>query len=181
VTHRAELYPWFAIRTRSRAENAVANRLAGLDLDTFVPRYLEPVKWSDRLARTWRPLFPGYMFARFNAAAAELVTRTAGVIQVLGMVDPQQIESIRIAGEATTETNLTPCSYRTGQLIRITSGPFTGCEGIVDRADKNRRILKIDLLRRAVSIEIDRKTSVEPVALKAQKPCENASRKPKGN
>lgn len=169
MTHRAEACPpaaqWHAIRTRSRAENAVANRLAVLDLETFVPRYLEPVQWSDRLARTWRPLFPGYIFARFHEA--ELVIRTAGVVQILGMVDTQQIETIRIAGEASTEANLTPCSYRTGDLVRITSGPFTGCEGVVDRANKNRLILKIDLLKRAVSIEIDRKTSVEPVRSKA--------------
>jgi transcription antitermination factor NusG len=176
VTHRAELCHWYAIRTRSRAENAVANRLAILDLDTFVPRYLEPVKWSDRLTRTWRPMFPGYLFARFDAAAAaELVTRTAGVVQILGMgkpeaVDPKQIESIRIAGEASTDANFTPCSYLTGQMVRITSGPFAGCEGIVDRMQKNRLILKIDLLKRAVSIQIDRKTSVEPVISKPTRP-----------
>jgi transcriptional antiterminator RfaH len=171
VTHGAELYPWYAIRTRSRAENSVSNRLAGLDLETYVPRYLEPVQWSDRLARTWRPLFPGYIFARLTPAAAELATQTAGVIQILDMepVDPRQIESIRIACEASTDAKLTPCSYRTGDMVKITSGPFEGCEGIVDRMAKNRLILKVDLLRRAVSIEIDRKTSVEPVSSKAQK------------
>jgi transcription antitermination factor NusG len=78
-------------------------------------------------------------------------------------IDAGQIESIRIACEASTQAQLTPCSYRTGQVVRITSGPFAGCEGIVDRADPKKLVLKIDLLKRAVSIAIDRRTSVEPV------------------
>lgn len=155
--------PWHAIRTRARAEQAVADRIAAHDLDTFVPRYLEPVRWSDRLHRTWRPLFPGYLFARFHAGEAEIVTHTAGVAQILGpeTIPDSQIESLRIACAASPQ--FTPVMYRPGDPVRIESGPFAGCEGIVDRMPRpNRLTLKIDLLKRAVSVEIDAKTVVRP-------------------
>lgn len=172
-THGAKLYRpgtqtdghWYALRTRSRAEQAVANRLAAQDIEPFLPRYVEPVEWSDRLNQTWRPLFPGYLFARIDTVQIRTATATAGVIQILGnngspeSVDPQQIESIRIACESGLD--LTPCTYRTGEVVLIKSGPFEGCEAIVDRMKKNRLILRVDLLHRAVSVEIDRHTRIE--------------------
>lgn len=164
----AELCPWFAVRTRSRAEQTIANRLAAQGIDVFLPRYLEPVQWSDRLNQTWRPLFPSYLFARLDCAAAAATARTAGVIQILaGDVDPAQIDSLRIACQA--RANFTPATYRPGEMVRITSGPFAGCEGIVDRLSPNRLTLKIDLLKRAVSVEIDRKTGIERVRSGAER------------
>lgn len=154
---------WYAIRTRARAEQTVADRLLShAAIEPFFPRYLEPVKWSDRIHRTFRPLFAGYLFARFDSASAEIVIRTAGVVQILAeSVPDSQIESLRIACQVSPMFHET--TYRPGELVRITSGPFSGCEGLIDRAEPNRLTLKIDLLRRAVSVQIDRKTSIERV------------------
>jgi transcription antitermination factor NusG len=155
---------WWAIRTRSRAEHVVADRLAGQDCDVFLPRYLEPVEWSDRVHETRRPLFPGYLFARLDPPQRERANCTPGVAQILGEPIPaSQIESVRIAGAATG--HITPCSYRTGDLVRIESGPLTGCIGLVDRPYKNRLILRIDLLRRAISVEIDRSTRLRSLRI----------------
>lgn len=154
---------WFAIRTRSRAEQAATRRLAAQEIETFFPRYLEPVQWSDRLKETWRPLFPGYVFAQVRGRdEAEIVTRTPGVVQMLTPpIPPAQIESLRIVCQS--NQTLTPATYRPGDAVRIESGPFAGCEGIVDRARPNRLTLRIDLLRRAVSVEIDRRTAIRRV------------------
>lgn len=173
MAHRAEACPaaslrpeplvtaWFAIRTRSRAEEAVANRLAALDLDTFLPRYRELVEWSDRKHVTQRCLFPGYLFVKFDRGD-ERVARTAGVAQVLAESIPDaQIETIRIACDANQQ--LTPAPYRTGETVRVRSGPFAGCEAVVDRLNKRRLILRIDVLQRAVSLEIDARTALERV------------------
>jgi transcription antitermination factor NusG len=161
VTHIAELCspkPWFALRTRSRAEQAVSERLKSCEV--FLPHYTEPAQWSDRVHQTRRPLFPCYLFARLDAAEKERASYTPGLIQILGEpIDATQIESIRIICSATEQ--LTPCGYQTGDLVRIESGPFQGCEGLVDRHRKDRLILRIDLLRRAVSVQIDRTTKLK--------------------
>lgn len=157
MTHRAEPgvnAPWLAIRTRARAEQVVADRLAAQAIETFLPRYLEPVEWSDRVHQTRRPLFPGYLFARLIESQMQAVRRTPGAIQILGEpIAEQQIDSIRIACAATED--LTPCAYREGELVEICSGPFAGCEGIVDTLTKNRLILRVDILRRAVAVTIE--------------------------
>lgn len=154
---------WYAVRTRARAEQAVTDRLlAHAAIEPFFPRYLEPVKWSDRIHRTWRPLFAGYLFARFDPPNSDTVIRTAGVVQILAEPIPDsQIESLRIACQA--NPTFMQMTYQPGELVRITSGPFAGCEGLIDKATPNRLTLKIDLLRRAVSVQIDRKTSIERV------------------
>ena len=163
--YQPQLVPWFAVRTRSRAEQAVANRLAAQDIPVFLPRYTDPVVWSDRERDVQRPLFPGYLFARLPfPEQVRAVTRTQGVVQILGAngpepIDPAQIDSIRIACES--GAHLEPCSYRTGEVVLIKSGPFAGCEAVVDRMKKGRLILRVDMLNRAVAVTIDPKTRIE--------------------
>lgn len=139
----------------------MTNRLAAQDLDTFLPRYLDRTSWSDRLKQIRRPLFPGYLFARLPWGDCAMALRTRGVVQILGPVPDTQIETLKIACQASAKLNRE--TYRTGEMVRILSGPFEGCIGIVDRFKPNRLTLRIDLLKRAVSVEIDPKTRVERV------------------
>src|SRR5581483_9271545 len=54
---------WYALRVRSRAEFAVERALAEYGAaEPYVPTWTEETRWSDRMARTVRPLFAGYVF-----------------------------------------------------------------------------------------------------------------------
>jgi len=58
--------PWFAVQTRSRYENLVATLLRGKGYELFLPIYKSRRRWSDRIKELELPLFPGYLFCRFN-------------------------------------------------------------------------------------------------------------------
>lgn len=156
-TRRGEACPavaggWHAVRTRPQHELAVARRLEAEGVPVFWPSYRERVRWSDREQAVLRSLFPGYLFAFYSG---DLVY-VSGILQILGEpVESSQIESIRRAIEA--NANVSPCAYGAGAAVRIRQGPFAGCEGTIERikGGGRRLILRVDLLRRAVAVELD--------------------------
>src|ERR1041385_2563020 len=59
---------WYLIRTRSRNESRVEANLRTLNTQTFVPLYNSRVQnpYTGHITYVARPLFPGYIFARFK-------------------------------------------------------------------------------------------------------------------
>src|SRR5215471_12289081 len=59
---------WFAISTASNHEKRVAQHLEMKEIDTFLPMYSVTRRWKNRTtAKLELPLFPAYVFARFNS------------------------------------------------------------------------------------------------------------------
>jgi len=58
---------WYAIQVRPRAEFSTANILLSKGLEPYVPQYRATRQWSDRQVKVDLPLFPGYVFCRFDA------------------------------------------------------------------------------------------------------------------
>ncbi len=77
---------WFAIQTRPNAEAAAEAQLRALPVETLLPFARRPVRHATRAPRmVLRPLFPGYLFARFCAAVSlRAVKYSRGVLRVLG-------------------------------------------------------------------------------------------------
>ena len=100
---RSSAHHWYALQVWVRKENLVANHLAGLGFECFLPKYKSVRQWSDRKKEVEQPLFPGYLFCRFNYNERRPVAVTPGVLQVVGNgrqglpVDEQEIEAIQLA------------------------------------------------------------------------------------
>ena len=62
---REQCPQWYAIRTRSRHEKLVRDRLVGFGVEQFLPTVVRLSQWKDRKKEVERPLFSGYCFARF--------------------------------------------------------------------------------------------------------------------
>src|SRR5690348_1031085 len=71
--------PWFAIAIKPQHERAVQEGLDQKGLETFLPLYWATRRWSDRVKRLQLPLFPGYVFCRFDCSVRTPILRTPGV------------------------------------------------------------------------------------------------------
>lgn len=153
---------WRALTVRSRHEKVAAQNLRGRGLEEFLPLYRSKRAWSDRTKVIDEPLFPGYVFCRFEEAHRLLAVSSPGVTSVVGfggrdaVVEDHEIESVRrmLAAGLTVE----PWSYvRTGHTVEIHSGPLSGLRGEVVR-EKGlwRLIVNVELLQRSVSAELER-------------------------
>ncbi len=153
---------WYALHVRSRHEKAVAQVLRNKGLREFLPLYKARRQWSQRIAEVDTPLFPGYVFCRFDVAQRRVpVITTPGVMDIVGFgnkaepLDEGEIYSIHRVldlGIAAEPWKYTPA----GQRVRIEHGALAGMEGIFLEAKKNHLLLlSLTLLQRSVAIQVD--------------------------
>ena len=57
---------WFALSVVPRKEKATAQALRSKGYEDFLPMYSMKRRWSDRMKVVEMPLFPGYVFCRFD-------------------------------------------------------------------------------------------------------------------
>jgi transcription antitermination factor NusG len=158
---------WYALRLRSNTEFKVRAALQAYSIEVFLPTWSEDVRWSDRTRQTLRPLFPGYLFARMAEGPdifRAIVTR--GVVQILPnshnplSVSDAEIENVRRV--VASKLVATPCDFVAGELVMIDSGPLAGVSGVVTRTKGALRVVvSVEILRRAISVELDAATLVK--------------------
>jgi len=139
----------------------VARQLRGMDYEEFLPLYECRKHWSDRIKEVQTPLFPGYLFCRFDPQNRLPILKTPGVIQVVGYnrqpipVDEDEIKSIQTLVTSGIPNQPWPF-LKVGEKVRIESGPLRGLEGVLVEFKGNRRlILSVSLLQRSVAVEMD--------------------------
>jgi len=154
-------HPWYALQVRSRHEMGVARHLHGMGYEEFLPLYECRKQWSDRIKEVQVPLFPGYLFCRFDLQDRLPILKTPGVIQVVGYnrqpipVDEDEIKSIQTVVSSGIPNQPWPF-LKVGERVRIESGPLRGLEGVLVEFKGNRRlILSVSLLQRSVAVEMD--------------------------
>jgi transcription antitermination factor NusG len=157
----APLLPWFALQVRSRQELTVAEYLRGQGFEGFLPLYKCRKIWSDRIKEVDSPLFPGYLFCRFNAEDRLPVLKAPGIVQIVGFnrmpvpVDESEITAIQTLMASGIPNQPWPF-LGIGDRVRIQSGPLAGLEGLLtDFKGGFRLVLSVTLLQRSVAVEID--------------------------
>src|SRR5688500_5609926 len=149
---------WFAIQTRPNAEAAVESQLHSLPIETLLPLARRPIRHATRAARmVLRPLFPGYLFARFCAERSlRAVAYSRGVLRVLGgapdrpwPMDDAIVATIqaRLGSQGFVELRERP--FGSGDSVRVTAGPLVGWSGIFDcqLSDAERVVILIETLQ----------------------------------
>jgi transcriptional antiterminator NusG len=159
---RASRFPWFGIRTRSNQERITASVLEQKGYENYLPTYRTSRRWSDRIVESDQPLFPGYVFCRFDPKKRLPIITTPGVVSIVGFgsepapIADKEIEAVQSILRSGLASE--PCSFlQEGQRIRVTRSSLEGLEGIlVKKKTEWRMVVSISLLQRSISVEIDR-------------------------
>ncbi len=168
--------PWHVLHVRSNFEKRIAQHLTVRAVEHYLPLYQERVKWTDRSVVTERPLFSGYVFARYLAEARISVISIPGVVRSLGddegnLVSCTELDKIRAALASGLLLRPHPC-VSIGTRVRIRAGIFEGVEGIVTEFRQQCKvILALAAVRQCFSLEVDlvdvevlKKPVIEPKA-----------------
>ena len=157
---------WYAIYTQTSRERMARDQIRQLDIEAFLPSYTRLSRWGVRgdVVKVEAPLFPGYMFARFDAASdLGVVKRAGGVSQVIGpgsrplRVGDEIVETLRRATQNSSLVSPVPyVPFREGERVTVARGPFAGLSGVVDRRTKSRTriVVSIEILQRACAVEV---------------------------
>jgi len=150
---------WWVLHTRPRAEKSLARRFHERGVPFFLPLYRRVWRNQGRAFRSFLPLFPGYVFLRGDHHQRLAALETNLVALVLPVTDQPRLHADleRIHRLITTDTPIAPEDrLEPGDPVQIVKGPLTGLEGKVLRRGKQLRfIVEVQLLRRAVSAEVE--------------------------
>jgi transcription termination/antitermination protein NusG len=152
---------WFAVWTRSRHEQVVRSQLDERQVTVFLPTVARWSRWKDRKKKIDAPLFPGYVFARFDPADRLNVLKCSGVVSIVSFngepapVPDDQIESIRTLVESTLPYD--PCPMiKTGARVEVVHGPLKGVVGrLARKGSQSRLVLSVELIGQAISVQVD--------------------------
>lgn len=164
--HYVEGTNWYAIQTKSGQEGLVDYYLTSqLDLETLSPKQIKKRRASGIARLVSAPLFPGYLFARFNPAEfLHTIQYTRGVRQVLHFgqtllrVEDEIISSIREKLDSNDCVKFTDIELVCGDSVTVREGAFSGMKGIFkrDMNDQRRVVLLLDILGCSAEFVIDR-------------------------
>lgn len=143
---------WFAIQTKPRRENFAARNIEKLGIEVLLPRIrFERLTRGVAQPRT-KPLFSGYLFARFRPEIFfETVKTTRGVLRVMNSggtpipVPEEIIREIQDRIEVDGLIQTQPQVLAAGIRVTIESGPFEGMMGRVERELDDRKRVAIFL------------------------------------
>jgi transcriptional antiterminator NusG len=167
MTRRPLSLRWYALRTRSRFERAVAEILETQSTEHFLPLQRCRHTWKDGVhVDVEVPLFPGYLFVRISKYDRPQLLQTPGVVgfaETCGLpkvIPDEEVALLRNASQ-NMKAELHPyvCS---GRQVRIVSGPLRGAEGILTRGEQSYRVvLRIESIVRSIAVAVG-ESEIEP-------------------
>jgi transcription antitermination factor NusG len=161
---------WYALYTRSRFEKKMLSELTDRSIDVFLPMREVLSRWKDRKKRIWIPLFPGYIFVNHVDTPENRfrILNIPGAVRFVGHeghalpIPEEQIHYVRRFLESNIAID--PYPYiQVGSRVEVVAGPLKGIQGLlVEKRGRFRFVIQVDLIRQAVSVEIDA-SDVHPV------------------
>jgi len=145
-----------------RHEKRAARALSAEGLDAYAPVVHVKVRWSDRWKHVEQPMFPGYLFCRFDPALEMGVVRSnRSVLYVAPVGDApvpipdRDVEMIRLAERSGAHLEVTR-RLEPGEAVAVVSGPLEGLTGtLVRRDDELRLTIKVDMLQQGVEARVE--------------------------
>jgi transcription antitermination factor NusG len=152
---------WYGLQVRPRFEKVVAIHLRQKGYKEYLPMVRNQRQWPDRIKEIEEPLFPGYVFCKFDASQRLPVLIVPGVLSVVGSgripvaIPEEEIAALQSVVES--GRSYEPATFiTTGQVVRVETGPLRGLVGIASsHKNDSRLIISVNLLRRSVSVELD--------------------------
>jgi transcriptional antiterminator RfaH len=153
---------WFAIHTKPHQESLAQTSLQREGVETFYPKLRR--RRTIRRVRRWTtgPLFPCYIFARFDVQQnGRLVRYANGVTNIVNFggkpapVDDAILQTIQSHAEDDTVT-IQPAAFKSGDIVEIQTGPLRGLQGIFERemSDRDRVIVLLDTLAKGARVQV---------------------------
>jgi transcription antitermination factor NusG len=163
-----EVPRWYALRTRSRHEKQVRDRLAAQGIEQLLPIVKRLSQWKDRKKQIEVPLFSGYCFAHFALKDRLPVQKTHGVATIVGngngpeAIPDMEIEALRVLVSSNLAYDAHPYLHK-GMEVEVIRGPLQGARGtLVRKSQQFRLVISVNVIRHAAAVEIDA-TDVVPV------------------
>ena len=152
---------WYALYTRHQHEKTIAEILDCKGFETFLPLCTTVHQWKDRAKTLHLPLFPCYVFLKGGLERRLQILTTPGVLNFVSTAGQpnaipfSEIEALQRVVASGLRIEAHPF-LKSGDRVRIKSGPLTGLEGILARKKNvSRLVLSVEMLGKSAAVEVD--------------------------
>jgi len=154
---------WFVIQTKPKKEEEAKSYLSMKGVEIFSPQMENFLIRNGSLSKELRPLFPGYMFGKFDLEKNYALVRWGrGVKKILGLggnyPTPVLEEVVEIIKRRTDSYGIVRKSYHfeADDKVRVKSGPLKDLLGIFQRwvSDNDRVRVLLNLIGYQPAVEM---------------------------
>ena len=153
---------WFILQFKSNSHHLAAKNLNRQGFETFLPLHDTTSRRTSRFINTSKPLFPGYMFIKFDRAESQWhkINNTYGVSRLitfnslLKSIPTKFVDSLMKRYDSSGK--LIPIQkLKEGDRVKILKGPFADFIASVENYESEQRIwVLMDLMGRTTKIQI---------------------------
>ena len=152
---------WFILQFKSNSHHLAAKNLNRQGFETFLPLHDTTSRRLSRFVSTSKPLFPGYMFIRFDIAESDWhkINNTYGVSRLITFNSIlKSIPNIfvdHLMKRYDLLGKLIPIQeLKKGDQVKVLKGPFANFIATVEKYEDDQRIwVLMDLMGRKTKIQ----------------------------
>ena len=152
---------WFILQFKSNSHHQAAKNLNRQGFETFLPLVEITSQRTSRFVNTSKPLFPGYMFIKFDRAESKFhkINNTYGVSRlitfnsILKSIPTSFVNNLMKRYDLSGK--LIPIKkLKKGDHVTILKGPFANFIATVEKYEADQRIwILMDLMGREAKIQ----------------------------
>ena len=152
---------WFILQFKSNSHHLAAKNLNRQGFETFLPLHDTTSRRTSRFINTSKPLFPGYMFIRFDKTESEWhkINSTYGVSRlitfnsILKSIPTAFVDSLMKRYDLSGKL-LPMQKLKKGDQVKVLKGPFANFIATVEKYEEAQRIwILMDLMGRKTKIQ----------------------------
>jgi len=154
-----DLYRWYPVYTRSRAEKKAYEELQRKQIKAYLPLKKELKQWSDRKKIVEEPLLKSYLFVYISTKEFATVSMTNGIARFIyfsgkiATIPDRQIEDLKLLLALGTDLEIIDYEISPGEKVEIIAGPFKGIIAeLVSLQNKKSIILRLQNLGYSIHI-----------------------------
>jgi transcriptional antiterminator RfaH len=156
---------WHVVQVHLHAERKAQMHLSRQGFETYLPLYMKRRRHARRTDTVAAPLYPSYLFVRFNSSIHRWrsIHSTIGVVRLVcngdlpAALDQAIIENLksRQNTQGFIELDRRP-KFALHDKVRISDGIFADCLGLVEGvSDRDRVVILLNMLGRKVRVLLD--------------------------
>jgi transcription antitermination factor NusG len=159
IVRSAPPQQWHVLHVKPRQEKALAQDLAAMEIEHYLPLMTRVHFYGTRKFQVSLPVFPGYLFIYGTIESVFATNRTRRVVRILRVANQEiferDVQNIQLSLRENAQLDPYPFLVK-GVRVEVRAGPFRGLQGIIESTWRaNRLILQVEILGKAVSMEID--------------------------
>ena len=152
---------WHVIHTKPQCEKKLAGYLLRNSIVYYLPMFDSERLYKYRKVTFTKPMFPGYLFSRFDPLNKTDILVSGYVVKFLKVPNEAELidELMQIRLGRSNSADISEGSWlEKGWYVIITDGPLKGVKGIVQSQTKlNEVTLQVNVMRQAITMRVNPK------------------------